>query len=155
MKHLVTYPEKCTGCRLCSLACSLKKFGECNPRRAAITVVRDEFKRYEYPIVCSQCEDPVCLRYCHQNAYSLNDGVIVRDEDRCIGCRLCAAVCPFNAITVFDKEIVKCDLCSGDPECVKYCSTGAVQYVEETKVQEQRRKEMVEKILRLSGGKRE
>ena len=55
MKYLYVYPEKCTGCRECSLACSLNKFGECNPKKAAITVIRDEFNRYELPIICFQC----------------------------------------------------------------------------------------------------
>ena len=101
------------------------KFGECNPKKAAINIVRDEFNRYEFPIVCFQCDDPVCLKFCHQNAYEIKDGVIIRDEDRCIGCRLCAVICPYNAVTTIDDEIIKCDLCGGDPMCVKYCSTEA------------------------------
>jgi len=82
VKHLYVYPEKCTGCRECSIACSLNKFGECNPKKAAINIVRDEFNRYEFPIVCFQCDDPMCLKFCHQNAYEIKDGVIIRDEDR-------------------------------------------------------------------------
>jgi len=127
------------------------KYGECNPKKAAITVVRDEFRRYEVPIVCFQCEDPVCLKYCHQNAYTIEDGVVVRDEDRCIGCRLCAVLCPYNAITSFEGEIIKCDLCDGDPTCVKYCSTGAIQYLDETEELEVRRKEMAEKLAESFG----
>lgn len=150
MKYLYVYPEKCTGCRLCSTACSLTKFGECNPKKGAINVVRDEFLRYEFPIVCFQCEDPACLKYCHQNAYSIKEGIIVRDADRCIGCRLCAVMCPYNAITAIDGEIIKCDLCDGDPKCVKYCSTDAVQYMDETEELERRRKAMAEKFLEIA-----
>jgi Fe-S-cluster-containing hydrogenase component 2 len=132
------------------MACSLSKFGECNPKKAAISVVRDEFLRYEMPIVCTQCEDPVCLKFCHQNAYSIDeDGVVIRDDDKCIGCRMCAVLCPYNAITTLDGEIIKCDLCDGDPKCVKYCSTEAVQYLEETEDLEKRRREMAERILNL------
>ena len=54
----------------------------------------------------------------HQNAYKIEDGVIIRDEDKCIGCRLCAVLCPYNAVTTLDDEIIKCDLCDGDPKCV-------------------------------------
>ncbi len=43
---------------------------------------------------------------------------------------------PYNAISVLDGEVVKCDLCGGDPKCVKYCSTGAIQYLEETEERE-------------------
>lgn len=151
MKFLYTYPEKCTGCRECSLACSLGKFGECNPKKSAIIVVRDEFRKYEFPIVCFQCDDPVCLKFCHQNAYSIENGVVVKDDDRCISCRMCAVLCPYNAITTMDGEIIKCDLCDGDPKCVKYCSTGAVQYLDETEELEKRRKALAEKVLKISG----
>jgi Fe-S-cluster-containing hydrogenase component 2 len=147
VKYLYAFPEKCTGCRECAVACSLKFFGECNPKKAAISVIRDEFRRYEYPMICYQCEDPVCLKYCHQNAYEIVDGVVVRDPDRCIGCRMCAVLCPYNAISAIDGEIIKCDLCDGDPKCVKYCSTGAIQYLDETDELEVRRKEMAERVL--------
>jgi Fe-S-cluster-containing hydrogenase component 2 len=149
MKRLYVYPEKCTGCRECSLACSLKKFGVCNPKKAAITVIRDEFNRYEVPIVCMQCDDPLCLKFCHQNAYEVKDGIIVRDEGRCIGCRMCVMLCPYGTITAIDGEIVKCDLCEGDPRCAKYCSTGAVQYLDETEELEKRRKSIVERIINI------
>ncbi len=152
MKYLYVYPEKCTGCRECSLACSLFHFNECNPKKAAITIVRDEFRKYEVPIVCFQCEDPVCLKYCHQNAYSIQDGIVVRDEDRCIGCRMCAVLCPYNAITSFEGEIIKCDLCDGDPICIKYCSTGAIAYLDETAELEGRRKDMADKLAESFGG---
>jgi Fe-S-cluster-containing hydrogenase component 2 len=146
MKYLYVYPEKCTGCRICSIACSLSKYGECNPKKSGISIVRDEFNRYEVPVVCFQCEDPPCEKYCHQNAYEIKDGIIIRREDKCIGCRLCAVMCPYNAITTLGKEIIKCDLCNGDPVCVRYCSTGAIQYLEETEELERRRKEMAERL---------
>ena len=43
MKYLFVYPKLCTRCRECSLVCSLSKFGECNPKNVAISVVRDKF----------------------------------------------------------------------------------------------------------------
>jgi len=128
------------------MACSLKKFGECNPKKSAITVVRDEFERYEYPIVCNQCDEPVCQIFCPQNAYHTEDGIVKKDDEKCMGCRLCSTLCPFSAITVLDKTIIKCDLCNQNPECVKFCSTGAIEYIEETAEQMRRRKEFVRKI---------
>jgi Fe-S-cluster-containing hydrogenase component 2 len=39
-------------------------------------------------------------------------------------------VCPFSGLRVLsDRKVVKCDLCGGDPYCVKYCETGALKYV--------------------------
>ncbi|MFX1509449.1 MAG: 4Fe-4S dicluster domain-containing protein [Promethearchaeota archaeon] len=147
MKYIFVYPERCTGCRLCSLACSLTKFGECNPRKAAISVVRDEFERFEFPVVCFQCQDAPCITACPQNAITKDEGHVTRDDDRCIGCRLCAVVCPFSAITTHGKELIQCDLCGGDPQCVKYCSTNAIEYAEETQEAMQRRKEQLARVL--------
>lgn len=146
MKYLFVYPERCTGCRLCSLACSLSKFGECNPRKAAISVVRDEFEGFEFPVVCFQCQDAPCVAACPQNAISREEGVLNRNEDSCIGCRLCVVVCPFSAITSHGKELVQCDLCGGDPQCVKYCSTKAIEYAEETQQAMQQRKKLFARI---------
>ena len=46
-------------------------------------------------------------------------------EDLYIGCRACVAACPFGAIRYWpeDNKILKCDLCGGDPACVRYCAT--------------------------------
>ncbi len=49
-------------------------------------------------------------------------GAVIIDEDACTGCLDCADACPFDAIFVGpDNEVLKCDLCGGDPICVKYC----------------------------------
>ena len=147
MKYLYIYPELCTGCRECSLACSLTKFGECNPKKAAVSVVRDEFERLESPIICMQCEDAPCLKFCPQNAYYKEKEIIKWNKDKCIKCRFCATICPYAAITVLEKEVIKCDLCDGDPKCVKVCSTNALRYEEETTELATKRKTLAEKIV--------
>lgn len=144
MRYLFAYPEKCTGCRLCAMACSLNKFGECNPKRSGITIVRDEFDRYEIQFSCLQCDDPQCIAVCMRNALYKEDGIVKRDEDKCIGCRMCVIACPYAAIISFKGEIVKCDFCDGDPICVKFCSTNAIVYEEENQEIIDRRKELVE-----------
>jgi Fe-S-cluster-containing hydrogenase component 2 len=56
-------------------------------------------------------------------------------------------VCPFSAITTHGKELIHCDLCNGDPQCVKYCATKAIEYTEETKEAMKRRKEQLAQVL--------
>ena len=149
MKFLYTYPELCSGCRQCAISCALNKFGECNPKKGAINVVRDEFEKYEMPVVCVQCEDPACVAACVKDAISRDDnGIIKIDKDKCIGCRMCVAACPFGAVFSFKGEIIKCDLCGGDPVCVKYCSTNALVYEEETEEMHRRRKELTQIVMK-------
>ena len=56
---------------------------------------------------------------------------MVINYDRCIGCRMCMAVCPFGAMR-YDtarRRVFKCELCNGDPQCVKLCPQEALQFV--------------------------
>jgi anaerobic carbon-monoxide dehydrogenase iron sulfur subunit len=152
MKYLYLYPDLCTGCNQCAMACSLNKFGECNPKRAAIIIVRDEFERYESPVLCMQCETPVCIDTCPEKAYFKEDGIIKKDNDKCIGCKTCSMKCPNYAINIFDRETIKCDLCSGDPVCVKYCSTGAIKYEGENDFLMASRRKILKRLIFLNKG---
>ncbi len=115
--------ETCSGCKLCELICSLKHEGVSNPSRARIHVVKKEPLLYE-PVVCMQCEVPVCAEICPNEAIQLNtEGVISVVEEKCNGCGLCVMVCPSGAVSIdpIKKRALICDLCRGDPQCVKYC----------------------------------
>ena len=54
------------------------------------------------------------------------------DLKTCIGCHDCVVACPFGAMRIdpHDDQVFKCDLCGGDPECAKWCPTGAIQCVD-------------------------
>lgn len=128
--------DKCVGCRTCEVTCSLKNTGQSNPTRSRIRVIRYEklghFHNY-IPMVCQQCSEPLCMDACPVNALSRNNetGAVVVDEDNCIGCRVCTMVCPIGGVSIdpVTKIAVKCDLCGGDPECVKVCDQEALRLV--------------------------
>ncbi len=134
---LVVNYEKCTGCHLCELACSLKHHGVFNPYLSRITVITRPESQASIPIYCLQCREALCARSCPANAivFDTKLGAWVIDYDRCIGCRECAYACPLSAIG-FDVEgqPIKCDLCGGEPECVKVCPNDALIYGPEDKV---------------------
>ena len=85
------------------------------------------------PISCQQCEDAPCLNVCPVKAISRDEemGTVAVNYDVCIGCRTCTLVCPFGAMNfnTIDKKVFKCDLCDGDPQCVRFCDMKAVDFV--------------------------
>ena len=123
--------DLCSGCGLCQLACSFQLLGGYNPHRALIQITHKSENLYHFPIVCSQCQNPYCANICPVKAIERNPetGALVIDHKKCIGCGLCTQYCPTGMVTIDPelKKSVKCDLCNGDPSCVKACPTGALK----------------------------
>lgn len=132
-KMLGVDPDKCTGCRLCEVACSLEHEGFCNTSYARLRIIKEEEKGLDFPHVCQHCTDAPCEAACPTAALFVGkDGVIELDLPKCIGCGLCFVACPVGAI-FFEpsgEHIRKCDLCGGDPQCVKVCEPHALTYVD-------------------------
>ena len=151
-KVLVVDYEKCTGCRLCEQVCSVKHEGVVNPARSRIKVVKWEGEGLYIPMVCQHCESAPCIAACPINARSRDESQskTTTDYDQCIGCKTCVVVCPFGAVG-FDpvaKKVISCDLCDGDPVCVKFCETKALQFIEDSEINRKRQREAAEKLYR-------
>lgn len=133
-KVLMIDHEKCTGCRLCEIVCSVKHEGVSNPSRSRINVIKWESEGLYIPMSCQQCEDAPCLAICPVKAISRDPDLdyVKVDYNLCIGCRTCVAVCPFGAMAfdVKGKKVIKCDVCEGEPQCVRFCDVKAVDYVD-------------------------
>ena len=135
-KILTIAPEKCTGCRTCELVCSFFHEKEFNPARARVTVITWDKDGFSVPMMCLQCSNAACMQVCPVGAVyrDFATGAVMVDHSRCIRCKMCTNACPFGNNT-FDLEldrVLKCDLCGGDPQCAKYCPSGAVSYVPDT-----------------------
>jgi carbon-monoxide dehydrogenase iron sulfur subunit len=121
--------ELCTGCRSCELACSIAHASSFNPKRSRIQILKDEVKNLIVPVVCLQCDYPLCEEACPNGAIIENEhGVLSVNSDKCIGCMNCVTACVYGGIGIdpVTRKAVKCDLCSGDPACVKACQYGAI-----------------------------
>lgn len=124
--------NQCTSCQSCVMACSLKKEGVFSSFKSRINILSDESRCFNVPDICEHCEFPPCVPVCPTNAITKNNenGIVKIDMELCIGCGKCSEACPFDSIKIRNEKAYKCDLCNGDPECVKVCYAYALQYVE-------------------------
>ena len=151
MKVIKINHERCTGCRLCELVCSVRHSSVSNPMRSRIRVVKWESEGVSIPITCQQCEDAPCAASCPRKALKRNDstGVVDLDYDLCIGCRTCVSVCPFGAMhfDALGRKVIKCDQCEGDPQCVRFCEIKAVEHVDAGDISLGRKREAARRLL--------
>ena len=124
--------ERCIACGKCELACAFAHGSEGKPSKTRINIFR-RGPELGTPVVCFQCDDAACASICPTQALVRNEatGAIDMARDRCITCRLCVAACPFGNM-LWDEAyqcVQKCDLCGGDPKCVPFCPTHALEYV--------------------------
>ncbi|WP_304511692.1 4Fe-4S dicluster domain-containing protein [Desulfobacula sp.] len=122
--------DKCTGCSICQLACSMDLVKGYNPRRARLLILPKNENLYHIPVLCNQCENAYCMNVCPSKAiFRGDDGIVCIDQDKCIGCGLCTQYCPMGVIQLDTdtKKAVKCELCQGKPLCVEACPTGALE----------------------------
>ena len=127
--------NKCSGCRACSIVCALAHENTLSLNRARIRVEKNMpglEKPVFRPVFCRMCKNAKCITACPTGALfeSGEDHIVILDLALCNGCESCVEACPFHAIWL-DKQLgkaLKCDLCGGDPECVKYCSPTALVF---------------------------
>ena len=133
MKIITVSPNRCTGCRMCELACSMRHTGEFNPARSRICVIAYD-ESFCLPVMCFQCENPYCAEICPTGAIVREEatGMVRVIEDKCTGCKICILACPFgNMIFSSEKKKVEnCNFCDGVPECVSVCATKALEFKE-------------------------
>lgn len=131
---------ECTGCRLCQVACSIKKEDKIQPGIARISVFQ-YYPGVEFPVACFQCgDDAKCVEACPQQSLSVDTSqgfnTIAIDTSTCLrtsrngDCTLCQDDCPagVGAITFHPttREPLICDLCDGEPACVEACPAGTI-----------------------------
>ena len=79
----------------------------------------------EIPHLCAQCHDYPCVSACPVDALSVGNetGAVLVDREKCTACAICIKACPGNIPFLHpgDNKAVICDLCGGNPECVKAC----------------------------------
>lgn len=91
---------KCDGCKECTAACNAMHFVP--PNQEWIKVIQNRHNEVEgsywFPRPCMQCDNSPCVKVCPVGAtYKREDGIVLIDHDRCLGCRYCVAACPYGS----------------------------------------------------------
>jgi len=157
---LVIDLDTCVGCQACAVACKewntsgyhapLSDLDPYGPAASGTWLNRvhgfevgegASARTVHFPRSCLHCADAPCVTVCPTGASykRVEDGIVLVDEELCIGCGLCAWACPYGARELDEAEGVmkKCTLCidriyndllpeiDRKPACVKACPTGA------------------------------
>jgi Fe-S-cluster-containing hydrogenase component 2 len=111
--------ERCTGCHLCEMVCSIFHLQIINPSKSAIRILKDDLETgIHTPMVCRQCKKMKCIEN--------EDADEALEKKRFIWNWQRAESCPFNGLSVFEKTAYHCDLCGGVPQCILVCTNGAI-----------------------------
>lgn len=121
----------CIGCQGCQTACQVKNATPVGLSLRHAVSFEDVPQGPFVSISCNHCEEPACFAACSQGAIFKDPetGIVLIDQDTCIGCGACVEACPYDA-PVVDKETsktLKCDLCKDridvgePPACVRAC----------------------------------
>ena len=105
--------SKCSGCKTCAVACKdahnlpvgmnfrkVHEYAGGNWKQAADGSWTQDVFGYYVSLGCNHCSDPACVKVCPTKAHHkrAEDGLVVIDATKCIGCGLCTTKCEFDAI---------------------------------------------------------
>lgn len=141
MKRVYVNEAFCLGCHLCEYNCAFANSGQSDMVKALKgkpiypRLRVEETGSITYAVSCRHCTDARCVKSCIAGALSKEDGAVVIDRDKCVGCFTCMLVCPYGALSRGESGAVqKCELClensCGAPACAAGCPNGAIIYEE-------------------------
>lgn len=131
---MVVDVRRCVGCMSCSVSCKMENSVPFGVFRSNVEIKEKgkypHVKRHFLPKLCNHCEKAPCVSVCPVGAtYKRTDGVVVVNENKCIGCGYCIVTCPYHArfLHPIRKVADKCNFCEhqlameGTPACVRNC----------------------------------
>jgi Fe-S-cluster-containing dehydrogenase component len=94
--------KRCYGCYACVMAC--KTANHTPPGVLWARLLQGEVGSYPnvvrqtLPVLCMQCEEPSCMEVCPTGAtQKLDNGIVIVEKDKCMGCKYCVMACPYGA----------------------------------------------------------
>lgn len=132
--------RQCIGCQACTVACHVENQAPLGKFRTIVSQYEVEsnesgaLAQFMLPRLCNHCDTPPCVPVCPvQATYQQQDGIVVVDADRCVGCAYCVQACPYDARFINERTQTadKCTFCAHRleagllPACVESCVGGA------------------------------
>ncbi len=132
--------RKCIGCQACTVSCSVENLPPLGQFRTSVlqyevTETPDAPSALiNLPRLCNHCDEPPCVPVCPvQATFQRTDGIVLVDNERCVGCGYCVQACPYDArfINHETQTADKCTFCEHRlevgllPACVESCVGGA------------------------------
>lgn len=118
--------NRCIECHACSVGCSQAHDLPVGISRRKVVTMNEGRVGLEFSlsVSCMHCTDAPCEQVCPVDCFYIReDGIVLHDKDKCIGCGYCLYACPFGA-PQFPKDgafgvkgvMDKCTMCAGGPE---------------------------------------
>ena len=134
--------EYCIGCRACEIACKQENnipvgIKWINVVKVGPIMAGEKLRMDFVPVRCRHCAKAPCIDACPEKAITRrSDGIVLIDQELCIGCMSCAEGCPFGVIQLNPQTQTaeKCTLCarrvdSGlEPACVRACPSQCMYF---------------------------
>jgi anaerobic dimethyl sulfoxide reductase subunit B (iron-sulfur subunit) len=159
--------ENCIQCHGCEVACKSWRNVELGVKYRRVENiwkgVYPDVKCFSVSLSCMHCTEPACMAACPQEAISkrAEDGIVLVDAEKCVGCRTCSKACPFDVPQFGEStKMRKCDMCMGektpgreDPPCVLTCPTGALTLIKMTPAKKKETESLMKTLLDAAGKK--
>lgn len=156
----------CYGCKTCTIGCKSENNTpkDVNWRKVREFTTENPNSQVFLTMSCNHCDDPQCLKVCPVSAYTKReDGIVLQDHERCLGCRSCIMACPYAApqYDPVEKKVSKCDMCVDridqglEPRCVESCPAKILKFgeISELRAEYGNDIEVVERIYNMPSHK--
>jgi anaerobic dimethyl sulfoxide reductase subunit B (iron-sulfur subunit) len=156
--------ENCIQCHACQVACKSWRGIETGIKYRRVENIWQgaypDVKSISASVSCMHCVEPACVDVCPQGAISkrTEDGSVIVDRGKCIGCQTCLEACPFGA-PVFgsDGKMQKCDMCINEtdlqndiPICASTCPTKALIFGKMGVQEKRAMEESIKQLIKVS-----
>lgn len=101
---------RCVGCYACVIGCKQENYLQPEIFYNRVLISEDGGRypvvsKKMFPVQCNHCSEPPCVEVCPTGAsHQRQDGIVLVDYDKCVGCRSCRIACPYQARTYLSEE---------------------------------------------------